>query len=64
MILSFYEEIANVSLKSQRFDLLSADRFLAEVQQIIGKTTVAAGWRASATAPLLPAQESYGRTNL
>ncbi|OHC06298.1 MAG: hypothetical protein A3J92_00435, partial [Planctomycetes bacterium RIFOXYC2_FULL_41_27] len=43
MILSFYEEMANVSLKSQRFDLLSADRFLAEVQQIIGKTTVSCG---------------------
>ncbi|MBI5795061.1 MAG: radical SAM protein [Planctomycetes bacterium] len=43
MILSFYEEMANVSLKSQRFDLLSADQFLAEVQQIIGKTTVSCG---------------------
>ncbi|MFN3532646.1 MAG: B12-binding domain-containing radical SAM protein [Candidatus Brocadia sp.] len=43
MILSFYREIANVSLKSQRFDLLSTDRFLAEVQQIIGKTTVSCG---------------------
>ena len=43
MILSFYEEMANVSLKSQRFDLLSADRFLAEIQQIIGKTTVSCG---------------------
>lgn len=43
MILSFYREIASVSLKSQRFDLLSTDRFLAEVQQIIGKTTVSCG---------------------
>lgn len=43
MILSFYREIANISLKSQRFDLLSTDRFLAEVQQIIGKTTVSCG---------------------
>ena len=43
MILSFYKEMANVSLKSQRFDLLSADRFLAEAQQIIGKTTVSCG---------------------
>ncbi|MBI2471455.1 MAG: radical SAM protein [Planctomycetes bacterium] len=43
MILSFYEEMANVSLKSQRFDLLSTDRFLAEIQQIIGKTTVSCG---------------------
>lgn len=43
MILSFYREMANVSLKSQRFDLLSTDRFLAEVQQIIGKTTVSCG---------------------
>jgi radical SAM superfamily enzyme YgiQ (UPF0313 family) len=43
MILSFYREIANVSLKSQRFDLLSTDRFLVEVQQVIGKTTVSCG---------------------
>ncbi|MEP9411311.1 MAG: radical SAM protein [Candidatus Brocadia sp.] len=43
MILSFYREMANISLKSQRFDLLSTDRFLAEVQQIIGKTTVSCG---------------------
>ena len=43
LILSFYGEIANISLKSQRFDLLSTDRFLAEVQQIIGKTTVSCG---------------------
>lgn len=43
MILSFYKEMASVSLKSQRFDLLSTDRFLAEVQQIIGKTTVSCG---------------------
>lgn len=43
MILSFYKEIANISLKSQRFDLLSTDRFLAEVQQIIGKTIVSCG---------------------
>lgn len=43
MILSFYREMASISLKSQRFDLLSADRFLAEVQQIIGKTTVSCG---------------------
>ena len=43
LILSFYKEIANISLKSQRFDLLSTDRFLAEVQQIIGKTTVSCG---------------------
>jgi len=43
MILSFYKEMDNVSLKSQRFDLLSADRFLAEVQQTIGKTTVSCG---------------------
>jgi radical SAM superfamily enzyme YgiQ (UPF0313 family) len=43
MILSFYEEIANISLKSQRFDLLSTDRFLAEVLQIIGKTTMSCG---------------------
>ncbi len=43
MILSFYKEMANVSLKSQRFDLLSTDRFLTEVQQIIGKTTVSCG---------------------
>jgi len=43
MILSFYREMANISLKSQRFDLLSTDRFLAEVQQTIGKTTVSCG---------------------
>lgn len=43
MILSFYREMDNVSLKSQRFDLLSGDRFLAEVQQTIGKTTVSCG---------------------
>ena len=43
MILSFYKEMANISLKSQRFDLLSTDRFLVEVQQIIGKTTVSCG---------------------
>ncbi|HQU30356.1 MAG: radical SAM protein [Planctomycetia bacterium] len=43
MILSFYREMGSVSLKSQRFDLLSADRFLVEVQQIIGKTTVSCG---------------------
>ncbi|MBU6391835.1 MAG: radical SAM protein, partial [Planctomycetes bacterium] len=43
MILSFYREIANISLKSQRFDLLSNDRFLAEVLQIIGKTTISCG---------------------
>lgn len=43
MILSFYREMDSVSLKSQRFDLLSADRFLAEVQQVIGKTTVSCG---------------------
>jgi len=43
MILSFFREITHISLKSQRFDLLSTDRFLAEVQQIIGKTTVSCG---------------------
>lgn len=43
MILSFYREIVSVSLKSQRFDLLSTDRFLVEVQQVIGKTTVSCG---------------------
>lgn len=43
MILSFYKEIANISLKSQRFDLLSTDQFLAEVLQIIGKTTISCG---------------------
>lgn len=43
MILSFYEEMTNISLKSQRFDLLSTDRFLVEVLQIIGKTTVSCG---------------------
>lgn len=43
MILSFYKEIANISLKSQRFDLLSTDRFLAEVLHIIGKTTISCG---------------------
>ncbi|HHT9130742.1 MAG TPA: radical SAM protein, partial [Candidatus Brocadiaceae bacterium] len=43
LILSFYREIANISLKSQRFDLLSNDRFLAEVLQIIGKTTISCG---------------------
>ena len=43
LILSFYREMASVSLKSQRFDLLSTDRFLVEVQQIIGKTTVSCG---------------------
>lgn len=43
MILSFYREMASVSLKSQRFDLLSTDRFLVGVQQIIGKTTVSCG---------------------
>ena len=43
MILSFYKEMDTVSLKSQRFDLLSDDRFLAEVQQTIGKTTVSCG---------------------
>ncbi len=43
MILSFYREVAGISLKSQRFDLLSTDRFLAEVQQIVGKTTVSCG---------------------
>jgi len=43
MILSFYREITNVNLKSQRFDLLSTDKFLAEVQRIIGKTTVSCG---------------------
>ncbi|NUN22643.1 MAG: radical SAM protein [Candidatus Jettenia caeni] len=43
MVLSFYEETANISLKSQRFDLLSTDRFLVEVLQIIGKTTVSCG---------------------
>ncbi|HWR33554.1 MAG TPA: radical SAM protein [Chitinophagaceae bacterium] len=43
LILSFYKEMANVSLKSQRFDLLSTDRFLAEVQQMIGKSTVSCG---------------------
>ncbi|MBM4055697.1 MAG: radical SAM protein [Planctomycetes bacterium] len=43
MILSFYREMANVNLKSQRFDLLSTDKFLAEVQRIIGKTTVSCG---------------------
>lgn len=43
MIISMYREIAHISLKSQRFDLLSADRFLVEVQQIIGKTTVSCG---------------------
>lgn len=43
LILSLYREIANISLKSQRFDLLSTDRFLAEVLQIIGKTTISCG---------------------
>ncbi len=43
IILSFYKEVASISLKSQRFDLLSTDRFLAEVQQTIGKTTVSCG---------------------
>ncbi len=43
IILSFYKKIANLSLKSQRFDLLSTDRFLVEVQQIIGKTTISCG---------------------
>lgn len=43
MILSFYREVVSVSLKSQRFDLLSTDRFLVEVQQVIGKTTVSCG---------------------
>ncbi|HHT9128927.1 MAG TPA: B12-binding domain-containing radical SAM protein [Candidatus Wujingus californicus] len=43
IILSFFKKIANLSLKSQRFDLLSTDRFLAEVQQIIGKTTISCG---------------------
>lgn len=43
MILSFSREMSGVGLKSQRFDLLSTDRFLAEVQQIIGKTTVSCG---------------------
>lgn len=43
MILSLYREMDNVSLKSQRFDLLAGDRFLAEVQQTIGKTTVSCG---------------------
>ncbi|MGQ3684776.1 MAG: radical SAM protein [Candidatus Loosdrechtia sp.] len=43
MILSFYGEIANISLKSQRFDLLSADRFLTEVLPVIGKTTISCG---------------------
>ncbi len=42
-ILSFCREIANISLKSQRFDLLSNDKFLAEVLQIIGKTTISCG---------------------
>ena len=43
MILSLYREMDNVSLKSQRFDLLAGDSFLAEVQQTIGKTTVSCG---------------------
>lgn len=43
LILSLYKDIANISLKSQRFDLLSTDRFLVEVQQAIGKTTVSCG---------------------
>ncbi|MDR4506956.1 MAG: radical SAM protein [Candidatus Brocadiaceae bacterium] len=43
IIKSFYEEIASISLKSQRFDLLAADRFLADAQKIIGKTTVSCG---------------------
>ncbi|MCF6157644.1 MAG: radical SAM protein [wastewater metagenome] len=43
LLLSFYKEIAHISLKSQRFDLLSTDKFLAEVLQIIGKTTISCG---------------------
>ncbi len=43
MILSLYREMNSISMKSQRFDLLSHDRFLAEVQQVIGKTTVSCG---------------------
>ncbi|MCF6149279.1 MAG: radical SAM protein [Candidatus Kuenenia sp.] len=43
IILSFYREMDHVNLKSQRFDLLSTDKFLAEVQKIIGKTTVSCG---------------------
>jgi len=43
LILSFYKEIAHLSLKSERFDFLSADRFLADVQHIIGKTSVSCG---------------------
>lgn len=43
LLLTFSQEIAHISLKSQRFDLLSSDKFLAEVLQIIGKTTISCG---------------------